>query len=154
MRKDEEKEMAVWKPIQGYEGLYEMNEKAEIRRIEGNGRDGRKVSEHAICSSRAQNGMRYVSLWKDGKRRSHMHHKLYAAAFHISENEAARRLYYGFHGKKEAADHVRGYLRQLCEQLEKQEQEGADCHDELLYLQAFLEELDHDQVMGVPQAKR
>lgn len=141
--------MSVWKAIEGYEGMYEINDKAEIRRVAGAGLDGRKVSQHTICSSRAQNGMRYVSLWKDGKRKSVMQHKLYAAAFHITENEAARRIYYGFRGDKKAIDTVRDHLKELALAFQKEEKSGKDRHDEILYIQAFLEELDTDKVRGI-----
>lgn len=141
--------MSVWKTIEGYEGMYEISDQAEIRRVAGEGLDGRRVSQHRISSSRAQNGMRYVSLWKDGKRKSFMQHKLYAAAFHLTENEAARRIYYGFRGDKEAIDTVRDCLKELALEFKKEENSGKDRHDEILYIEAFLEELDTDGVRGI-----
>ena len=34
----------MWRDIKGYEGLYEINENAVVRRVDGTGIDGRKVS--------------------------------------------------------------------------------------------------------------
>ena len=47
----------------------EINENGVLRRMEGVGSDGRRVSAHVVASSRAVNGMRYVALWKDGQRK-------------------------------------------------------------------------------------
>ena len=33
----------MWRDIKDYEGLYEINENAVVRRVEGKGIDGRKV---------------------------------------------------------------------------------------------------------------
>ena len=142
--------MTVWKQIKNYEDLYDINEKGMIRRKNGTGNDGRKITEHLIAVSKAQNGMRYVSLRKNGKRTSHMQHKLYASAFGITENEAARRLYYGFHGDQAAIENVRTRLKEIIFELEKEERNGTDRHDELLYMESFLEELDTDAVRGIP----
>lgn len=141
--------MTVWKQIKGYEELYEINEKGMIRRKDGMGNDGRKVTEHLIATSKAQNGMRYVSLRKNGKRRSHMQHKVYASAFGITENEAVRRLYYGFYGDQDAIEKVRTLLKGMIFELEEEERNGTDRHDELLYMESFLEELETDGVRGI-----
>lgn len=39
----------MWRDIKGYEGLYEINENAVVRRVDGTGIDGRKVSTHVGC---------------------------------------------------------------------------------------------------------
>ena len=36
----------MWRDIKDYEGLYEINENAVVRRVEGKGIDGRKVTTH------------------------------------------------------------------------------------------------------------
>ena len=141
--------MSEWRPIQGYEGLYEINECAQVRRNAGSGTDGRKVNEHMLCPSKAQHGMCYVSLWKNGKRKSHMQHKLYAAAFHITENEAVRRLYYGFHGNQKAVERICILLENMQKSLEQEAQKGHDRHDEILYVKAFLSEIKNDNVHGI-----
>lgn len=78
-----------------------------------------------------------------------MQHKLYAAAFHLTENEAARRIYYGFRGDKETIDNVRDRLKALALEFQREEKSGKDRHDEILYIEAFLEELDTDKVRGI-----
>lgn len=134
----------MWRYIKGYEGLYEINEDAVVRRLDGKGVDGRKVSTHVVVSSRTKKGTRYIALWKDGRRRTHMLHKLYAAAFQISENEAVRRLYRGFTGNGEAICNVRRALLYKLKIYESEQAEGIDRNDEILYIRQFLEELDED----------
>lgn len=46
----------MWRDIKGYEGLYEINENAVVRRVDGTGIDGRKVSTHVVVSSRTKKG--------------------------------------------------------------------------------------------------
>ena len=131
----------MWRMIKGYEGLYEMNENGVVRRVEGTGSDGRRVSAHVVASSKTQNGMRYIALWKDGKRKTYMLHKLYAAAFYVSEEEAGRRLYKGFRGDARAVQNVRNILLHNLDNLEKEHAVSANRHDEILYMKQFLNEL-------------
>ena len=116
----------MWRDIKDYEGLYEINENAVVRRVEGKGIYGRKVTTHVVVSSKTRKGTRYIALWKNGNRKTFMLHKLYAEAFYMSENEACRRLYKGFIGNR---------------------------HDEILYIQQFLDELKNDKVCGVRQVE-
>ncbi|MBU5479803.1 NUMOD4 domain-containing protein [Blautia sp. MSJ-19] len=134
----------MWRDIKGYEGLYEINEDAVVRRVDGTGIDGRKVSTHVVVSSKTKKGTRYIALWKEGSRRTYMLHKLYAAAFHMSENEAGRRLYRGFIGDGEAICNVRSTLLQNLNLFEKEQAEGINRNDEILYIRQFLEELQRD----------
>ena len=110
----------MWRDIKGYEGLYEINENAVVRRVDGTGIDGRKVSTHVVVSSRTKKGTRYIALWKEGGRRTYMLHKLYATAFQMSENEAIRRLYRGFTGNGEAIHNVCGTLLESLKLYEKE----------------------------------
>ena len=139
----------MWRYIKGYEGLYEINENAVVRRVESVGSDGRKVSEHMIAVAKTQNDMQSVSLWKDGRRKTHMLHKLYASAFQISENEAARRLYRGFQGRPDALQNVRHMLLKNLDACENEQAEGINRHDEILYFKQFLEQLKNDMIGGV-----
>ena len=132
----------MWRDIKGYEGLYEINENAVVRRVDGTGIDGRKVSTHVVVSSRTKKGTRYIALWKEGGRRTYMLHKLYATAFQMSENEAIRRLYRGFNGNGEAIHNVCGTLLESLKIYEKAE--GLNRNDEILYIRQFLEELKTD----------
>ena len=134
----------MWRDIKGYEGLYEINENAVVRRVDGTGIDGRKVSTHVVVSSRTKKGTRYIALWKEGGRRTYMLHKLYARAFQMSENEAIRRLYLGFNGNGEAIHNVCGTLLESLKIYEKEQAEGLNRNDEILYIRQFLEELKTD----------
>ena len=134
----------MWRDIKGYEGLYEINENAVVRRVDGTGIDGRKVSTHVVVSSRTKKGTRYIALWKEGGRRTYMLHKLYATAFQMSENEAMLRLYRGFTGNGEAIHNVCGTLLESLKLYEKEQAEGMNRNDEILYIRQFLEELKTD----------
>lgn len=57
----------MWRDIKDYEGLYEINENAVVRRVEGKGIDGRKVTTHVVVSSKTRKGTRYIALWKEWK---------------------------------------------------------------------------------------
>ena len=46
----------MWRDIKEYEGLYEINENAVVRRVEGKGIDGRKVTTHVVVSSKTRKG--------------------------------------------------------------------------------------------------
>lgn len=134
----------MWRNIKGYEGMYEINETGTIRRMEGTGSDGRRVSSHLVSSSRAVNGMQYIALWKEGQRKTYMLHKLYAAAFQVTESEACRRIYGGFIGNAQAIQNVRNILLHSLHTLEKEHEVGTDRHDEILYIKQFLYELKND----------
>lgn len=73
-----------------------------------------------------------------------MLHKLYATAFQMSENEAIRRLYRGFNGNGEAINNVCGTLLESLKIYEKEQAEGLNRNDEILYIRQFLEELKTD----------
>ena len=73
-----------------------------------------------------------------------MLHKLYATAFQMSENEAIRRLYRGFNGNGEAIHNVCGTLLESLKIYEKEQAEGLNRNDEILYIRQFLEELKTD----------
>lgn len=136
----------MWKDIKGYEGLYEINEKAEIRRIEGTRLDGRKVRTHCVHPSKTEKGTLYIALWKDGVRRTVMLHKLYAENFGISRNEACRRIYKGFTGEKQAIDNVKEILLRNIAILKKEQAAGKNSTDEILYMEQFLKELEKDKI--------
>ena len=111
----------MWRDIKEYEGLYEINENAVVRRVEGKGIDGRKVTTHVVVSSKTRKGTRYIALWKDGNRKTFMLNKIYAEAFYMSENEACRRLYKGFIGDGQAVQNVKDILLRNLSDLEKED---------------------------------
>ena len=148
-----DRNLHMWREIKGYEGLYEINEDAVIRRVEGTGSDGRKISTHVVSSSKTRKGTRYIALWKDGDRKTFMLHKIYSDAFYISENEACRRLYKGFSGNATAVQNVKEILLHNLTELEQEQAGGEDRHDEILYIKQFLEELKHDKVCSIRQVE-
>ena len=97
-----------------------------------------------LCLHVRKKGTRYIALWKEGGRRTYMLHKLYATAFQMSENEAIRRLYRGFTGNGEAIHNVCGTLLENLKLYEKEQAEGMNRNDEILYIRQFLEELKTD----------
>ena len=82
---------------------------------------------------------------KYGNRKTFMLHKLYAEAFYMSENEACRRLYKGFIGYGQAVQNVKDILLKNLSDLEKEQSIGENRHDEILYIQQFLDELKNDK---------
>lgn len=75
----------IWKPIQGYEGLYEVSNLGSIKSLQkriGGRRDPITVIRDLILTP-CNNGHGYmtVCLAKDGKRKSYYVHRLVAEAF-------------------------------------------------------------------------
>lgn len=64
----------IWKPIDGYEGLYEVSNDGQVRNRKG---------EQKVLSIKkgANTNYREVSLWKDGKNKRFLVHRLVAKAF-------------------------------------------------------------------------
>lgn len=78
----------VWKPIPGYEGLYEVSDQGRVRSldrvVEQLGRWGiykRLFRGRVLATSPHPGGYRLVHLWRDGKRYATTVHVLVAAAF-------------------------------------------------------------------------
>lgn len=67
----------IWKPVVGYEGLYEVSDKGRVKSLHYYGGDRQVV----MSLSRRRDGYLYVGLSKDGKCRHHMVHRLVATAF-------------------------------------------------------------------------
>ena len=63
----------IWKSIADYEGLYEVSNKGNVRSIRRN----------AVLNQTTgvKNGYRYVGLYKDGKNKKALVHRLVASAF-------------------------------------------------------------------------
>lgn len=95
--------MEIWKPIKGYEGLYEISNLGNVKCVEHKckGRFGnlRTVKEHMMkCVLNKTNGYYYVSLSKGDRGKTFAVHRLVANAFipnpnnlqilnHIDENK-------------------------------------------------------------------
>lgn len=78
--------MEKWKDIPGYEGIYEVSDKGKVRSKKGKTtyteRSGKRVWKSRILKEKDPKGRDVrVSLWKDGKPRSFLVHRLVAMAF-------------------------------------------------------------------------
>ena len=71
-----------WKPIEGYEGLYEISRSGEVRRLrKWNGHDGYVSCTEIMKSFDNGNGYLLVSLTKNHQRKNYYIHRLVAQAF-------------------------------------------------------------------------
>lgn len=127
-----------WKDIPGYQGTYQINGHGYVRRTQSYDALGRLKAERILRPTKCGNGKYSIILWRDGKRRCCMVHKLLAAAFHISEREAIMRIYQGFEGSLQAVEDVKGLLRDGISRYEEEQHSGRNRHDEILYLNGFL----------------
>lgn len=66
----------MWKPISGYEGLYEVSLDGQVRSI-----GGRKGTSGKILRQQDQRGYQKVDLCKNGKKRTFQVHRLVAQEF-------------------------------------------------------------------------
>lgn len=79
----------TWKPVPGYEGLYEVSDQGRVRSLDryvaNKGRWGTVVPHHRpgrpLKPGRSSNGYVSVSLAKGGKRRSYLVQELVMLAF-------------------------------------------------------------------------
>ena len=73
----------IWKDIVGYEGLYQVSNLGNVKRLKGyKGRGkGYIVEEHLIKPSINSNGYQNVVLCKNGKTKTFSMHRLVAIAF-------------------------------------------------------------------------
>ena len=65
-----------WRPIYGYEGLYEISNHGGVRAIRRQGTDGRDLKLRL-----SRRGYFCISLCKNGNYKTHMVHRLVASAF-------------------------------------------------------------------------
>ena len=69
-----ERDGVIWKPIYGYEGLYEVSHDGLVR--------NRKGEQKALSVKKGENtNYIEVSLWKDGKNKRFLVHRIVAKAF-------------------------------------------------------------------------
>ena len=71
----------VWKDVVGYEGLYEVSDKGNVRSVERKDSIGRKYGRQVLKP--INNGLGYlrVKLYKGGTRKNKLVHRLVAEAF-------------------------------------------------------------------------
>ena len=132
----------MWKDIPGYENEYQMSDSAAIKRKDGHGADGRFLTEKTLKASRASNGKSYICLWKNGKRKSYMLHKIYAKTFGISEKKQSGESTRDSPDAGEPAEYVQGMLEKDLKVLEEELNNGIDRKEEMLYIKKFLKSLD------------
>ena len=72
------KEIEIWKPVSGYEGLYEVSNYGRVRSVYRY----KKVLKEMVSNS----GYARVDLFRDGKRKQYSVHRLVALAF-IEKND-------------------------------------------------------------------
>lgn len=93
--------MEEWRDVVGYEGIYEVSNKGRVRTKEGKTTytemHGTRVWKQRILKQKVSKDNNHrVSLWKDGKERTWLVHRLVAFAF-IPETEG-----------KEYVNHING----------------------------------------------
>ena len=75
----------IWRPIKGYEGLYEVSNKGRVKSLERYsvkfGHQKELVDEKPISLHKSSAGYMVVHLSKDGERKSKSVHRLVAQAF-------------------------------------------------------------------------
>ena len=66
-----------WKPVEGFEGLYEVSSLGRVKSLNYNHTGKEKILRHRKC----RNGYLLVDLCRDGKRKTLLIHRLVAIAF-------------------------------------------------------------------------
>ena len=74
-----------WRPVEGWEGLYEVSNMNRVKSVERTVWDNRGyykiVAERFLKPGKNRSGYLYVALWKDGKAKYYLVHRLVATAF-------------------------------------------------------------------------
>lgn len=76
----------VWKPISGFEGLYEVSNFGRVRSLTRFATNGRLFEGQLLNTADNGTGYRVVNLHKDGKQKMILVHRLVAQAFIKNEN--------------------------------------------------------------------
>lgn len=76
----------IWKPIEGYEGLYEVSNLGRVRSTGNCNAKGYKGKIKILKPSKQGNGYLIVSLCKDNKKRTKLVHRLVGFAFIPNDN--------------------------------------------------------------------
>ena len=70
-----------WKPVPGYEGLYEVSNLGRVRSLDRTKTNGHKWKGRILKQPSLRSGYKLVSLWKNGKQKSALVHRLVLFAF-------------------------------------------------------------------------
>lgn len=73
-----------WKPIQGYEGLYEVSNLGRVKSCDRYTDYGRHLKEKLIHGGECPNGYKFVCLRKNGRNKNYLVHRLVANEFVIN----------------------------------------------------------------------
>lgn len=71
----------IWRPIADYEGLYEVSNLGRVKSLKRQTRAGQWVHERVLKVLHASNQYQQVCLWKNGKSKRVLVHRLVAQAF-------------------------------------------------------------------------
>ena len=78
---DDRIDRRVWKPIPGWEGLYEVSDHGDVRSVDRYDNAGRRLSGKLLSQGLRPDGKRNVALCRDGRCKSHLVHRLVIIAF-------------------------------------------------------------------------
>ena len=71
----------IWKPINGFEGLYEVSNKGRVKSLQTIDRMGRVFEERILVNNKKQHGYTSAVLYKNRIRHEQTVHRLVASAF-------------------------------------------------------------------------
>lgn len=125
----------LWLNIKNYEGKYQLSDKGDLRKMTPKG-------FQAVKACKASNGKLYITLWKDGKRKTLMLHNVYADTFKVSGSDAHKIIYENCKELAKAKDNLREWLLLKIVDCEQREQYGEDMHAEIMYLKTFLSQIN------------
>lgn len=73
--------METWKKIPGFSGAYEVSDLGNVRALDRVTDRGRRWKGKTLTPVAMENGYLIVTLWRDGKQKSHLVHRLVLSAF-------------------------------------------------------------------------
>ena len=97
------KDVEIWKDIVGYEGLYQASNWGRVKSLERVSPQGHLLKEKILRPNQKRTGYLSIALYKNGKRKDYLVHRLVAEAFldnpdnlpcinHISEIKTDNRV--------------------------------------------------------------
>lgn len=79
--------MEIWKPVEGYENMYEISNYGRVKSLSRKALDGRVLKESIIKGGYFGNGYQFVCLRKNGMNKNYLVHRLVAKAFVPNEHQ-------------------------------------------------------------------
>jgi hypothetical protein len=76
-----ENKIEIWKPIVGYDGFYEVSNMGRVRSLDRIDSNNHPIKGCMVKLHKQNNGYLLVDLYKNGKRKHHLIHRLVAQAF-------------------------------------------------------------------------